>query len=133
MNKIGRNAFATVPICFAIVWSGYAIAGDLSVKGRVTVDNTNETAAGLPVLIEGASGEEMVVYTDKSGIWSAYNLPPGDYKAKIFSGEEVGDNAEPESNFTLDSQTKFPFVFQEKNVTIVDPIRIAPDVFEAFR
>lgn len=54
-----------------------------SAKGKV-MGPSEQPQAGVPVTIEGPPGKTIAI-TDKSGTWSVYNLPAGEYKVKAIS------------------------------------------------
>jgi carboxypeptidase family protein len=57
-----------------------------SAKGKV-VGASNEPQPGVPVQIKGPLGETVAI-TDKSGTWSLYNLPAGNYKVQMIGSQK---------------------------------------------
>jgi uncharacterized protein (DUF2141 family) len=62
------------------------MSGVAAAKGKV-VGSSNEPQAGVPVQIKGPLGQTVAI-TDKSGTWSIYNLPAGNYKAQMIGAEK---------------------------------------------
>jgi len=61
-------------------------SGTAAAKGRV-VGSSNEPQAGVPVQIKGPLGQTVAI-TDKSGTWSLYNLPAGNYRAQMVGAQK---------------------------------------------
>ena len=61
-------------------------SGVAAAKGRV-VGSSNEPQAGVPVQIKGPLGQTVAI-TDKSGTWSLYNLPAGNYRAQMVGAQK---------------------------------------------
>jgi hypothetical protein len=60
--------------------------GTAAAKGKV-VGPSNEPQPGVPVKVEGPLGQTVAI-TDKSGTWSLYNLPAGNYKVRMIGAEK---------------------------------------------
>jgi hypothetical protein len=61
------------------------MSGGAAAKGKV-VGASNEPQAGVPVQIKGPLGQTVAI-TDKTGTWSLYNLPAGDYKVRMVGAQ----------------------------------------------
>jgi len=68
-------------------------SGLAAAKGKV-VGSSNEPQAGVPVQIKGPLGQTVAI-TDKSGTWSLYNLPAGNYKVQMVGGAQKSKTPDP--------------------------------------
>lgn len=73
-------------------------SGVAAAKGKV-IGSSNEPQAGVPVQIQGPLGQTVAI-TDKSGTWSLYNLPAGNYKVKMLGAQQ------PETSAPVDFTVK---------------------------
>jgi hypothetical protein len=62
-------------------------SGVAAAKGKV-ISSSNEPQAGVPVQIQGPLGQTVAI-TDKTGTWSLYNLPAGNYKVKMLGAQQT--------------------------------------------
>jgi hypothetical protein len=91
-------------------------SGVMSAKGQV-IGPSNEPQAGVPVQIIGPPGKTIAI-TDKSGTWSLYNLPAGDYQVKMVGSDASNTDA---VSFSVKAPTFWDKVTGGKDGSIVSP------------
>jgi uncharacterized protein (DUF2141 family) len=122
--KAGARHLTMSVLLIALASAAQAQTSDsnASAKGKV-IGPTDQPQAGVPVTIEGPLGKTVAI-TDKSGTWSIYKLPAGEYKVKAFS-----DNSAPVT-FTVKETPFWNKVMGGKDAAVYSPdIKVGPPQF----
>jgi hypothetical protein len=90
-------------------------SGSVSAKGKV-VGPSNEPQPGVAVQIIGPLGQTTAI-TDRTGTWSVYNLPAGEYKAKAI----VSDKSQPAVTFSVREPSSLGWFTTKQAPAVVSP------------
>ena len=84
------------------------------------IDPFQKPLPGVPVEVTGPTGTTFV-FTDETGKWSLYNLPPGDYQAKPMAADRASS-----ANFSV-HRKKLSAMFSGEPVVFDAPV-VAPQI-----
>jgi hypothetical protein len=91
-------------------------AMELAAKGKV-VGPSSQPQPGVPVQVEGPEGKALV-FTDKDGDWSLYNLPAGRYQVNTVKGFANDDQTVA---FTVPEKSLASKWFSNKEAAYIAP------------